>query len=121
MLRVRRLRVHLDGGALLLPVDRHVLAAHCASTRATDATVAGGKPIRVPAFPPLAKPAAAATLCGQHGLRAGPLYAVRPVGKLLSSATAGKLLAIQLILRKTFPAAASSITLAAASLRAGPY
>ena len=40
MLRVRRVRVYVDGGALLLPVDRHVLAATHASTGATDASFA---------------------------------------------------------------------------------
>ena len=51
MLRVRRVRVYIDGGALLLPVDRHVLATTSASTRATDAAAASGKPTRVPAIP----------------------------------------------------------------------
>ena len=42
---------------------------------------------------------------------------MRPVGRLLSPATAGKLLAIRLVLRKTFPAAAAVATESAEATR----
>ena len=42
---------------------------------------------------------------------------MRPVGKLLSSSAAGKLLAIRPVLRKTFPAAAAVATESAEATR----
>ena len=52
MLRVRRVRVYVDGGALLLPVDRHVLteAIHGASATRAPSTIA----TTAPAFAPIA-------------------------------------------------------------------
>ena len=51
MLRVRRVRAHIDGGALLLPVDRHVLAE---ATHGTSATQAPTIATTAPAFAPIA-------------------------------------------------------------------
>ena len=50
MLRVRRVRVYVDGGALLLPVDRHVLAEATHGATRAPSTIA----TPAPAFAPIA-------------------------------------------------------------------